>query len=227
MEEGIGPIFLEALRLIFDPNSGIHHIVLRSLIISGTALILSSIVAIPLGCLVGLHHFRGKKLLVTLFNTCMGFPTVTVGLVAYLLLSRSGPAGALGLLFTPVAMVIAQTILATPIVCALSVSAVSGVDRSLIEAAVTMGASRFQTMWVVLQETRAAILTALMAGFARIITEVGAAMIVGGNIKGSTQVMSTAIISEVRKGNFEFALSLGIVLFLTAFLVNGLVYRLK
>ena len=227
MKEGILPVFLEAFRLILDPGSGIYPIILRSLIISGIALILSSLAAIPLGCWVGLHHFRGKKILVTLFNTCMAVPTTTVGLVVYLLLSRSGPAGVLGLLFTPVAMIIAQMILATPILCALSVAAVSGVDRSLVEAAVTMGASRFQTIWLALQQTRAAILTALMAGFARIISEVGAAMIVGGNIKGSTRVMSTAIISEVRMGNFEFALSLGIVLFLVAFLVNGLVYRLK
>ena len=217
----------EAFRLLFTLDRGTYTIIFLSLRISGTAVFLASCLGIPLGALVGLHRFPGKGVITTILNTCFALPTVVVGLFVYLFLSHRGPLGMLGLLYTPSAMITAQTILATPIIGALSLVAVKGVDPAITKSAITLGATRIQTTLTILKEARVAILAALIAGFGRVITEIGAAMIVGGNIKGTTRVMSTAIALETGKGNFELALALGIILLATAFLINAGLYSLQ
>ncbi len=217
----------EAVHLLFSFDQETYAVIFLSLRISGTAVFLASCLGIPLGILVGLHRFPGRGVITTILNTCFSLPTVVVGLFIYLFLSHRGPLGMLGLLYTPGAMIIAQTILATPIIGALSLVAVKGVDPAITKSAISLGATRIQTTLTILKEARVAILAALIAGFGRVITEIGAAMIVGGNIKGTTRVMSTAIALETGKGSFELALALGIILLATAFLINAGLYYLQ
>lgn len=219
--------FKEAIHLLFSFDQETYAVIFLSLRISGTAVLLAACLGIPLGVLVGLHRFPGRGVITTILNTCFSLPTVVVGLFLYLFLSHRGPLGILGLLYTPGAMIIAQTILATPIIAALSLVAVKGVDPAITKSAISLGATRIQTTLTLLKEARVAILAALIAGFGRVITEIGAAMIVGGNIKGTTRVMSTAIALETGKGSFELALALGIILLVTAFLINAGLYYLQ
>ena len=203
-----------------------------SLRVSGMALLVSALIGIPLGAMMGLSRFRGRKLLIALLYTGMGFPPVVVGLFVYLMLSRSGPFGQLNSplipeLFTAGAMVIAQTIISFPLVAGFTMAAVMGVDPYLRQQVQALGATRWQTVQSVLTEARVGVIVSIIAGFGSIISEVGAVMLVGGNIEGSTRVLTTAIVLETRKGNFELAIALGIILLSISFLTNVVMLRLQ
>ena len=202
-------------------------ILLRTLQISGTAVAIAVVVGIPAGALLGLKEFSSKRLVLTLLYTAMGLPPVLVGLVVYLLLSHQGPLGSWGLLFTPAAMVIAQAILATPLVAGITMSAVGSVDRAVREAALIDGAGTVQQALLLLRESRFGVIVGVVTGFGRAISEVGAVLMVGGDIEGYTRVMTTAIVMETRRGNFELALELGAVLLAVSFGVNLLLQWLQ
>jgi tungstate transport system permease protein len=216
----IGDALRDAIGLILSLDRPLIEILLLSLRVSSTSVLLGTLIGVPLGAVVGLKRFWGRGVIINLFNTFMGFPPVAAGLIVYLLLSRTSPLGVWGLLFTPTAMIIAQTLLVTPIIAALTHAAVISVDPLIRDAAVSLGAGGRDVFLTVLKESRYAIMAAVIAGFGRAIGEVGAVMIVGGNIAGSTRTMTTAIVLETSKGNFELALALGILLLLFAFLVN-------
>ncbi len=208
------------------------EIVILSLQVSGIALFFSTLLGIPIGALMGLYRFPGRKLAVALLYTGMGFPPVVIGLLVYLLLSRSGPLGSLQLswipdLFTPGAMVIAQTIISFPLVAGFTMAAVLAVDPQLRQQMRSLGASERQTALTLLAEVRLGVIVSIVAGFGSIISEVGAVMLVGGNIAGRTRVMTTAIVLETRKGDFDLALALGAVLLALTFLANLIMLRLQ
>jgi tungstate transport system permease protein len=211
--------------LDFDPE--LWSIIWLSLRVAGLALVLSALVGIPLGTWLGLAHFRGRGFFVVLIYTGMGLPPVVVGLVVYLLLSRSGPAGFLDWLFTPQAMVLAQGIIALPLVTGVTMAAVEGVPAELVLQMRSLGASAWQTRWTILREARRGVMVALAAGFGRTISEVGAALMVGGNIQGHTRVLTTAIVLETNNGRFSLALTLGGWLLTLTLLVNLLILRLQ
>ncbi len=219
--ESVTQGFIKAFGLIRHLDAELIGIILLSLKVSGLALVLSSLMGIPLGAAAGLMRFRGKGLFISAMNTFMGLPPVVVGLFVYLLLSRKGPMGFLGLLYTPWAMIIAQTILAFPIVSALCHSAIVNVRPVIRLASWTLGATPFQTTMTVIHEARYGIMAAVIAAFGRVMAEVGAILIVGGNIAGYTRVMTTTIALETDKGNFELALALGIILLAISFCVNA------
>jgi len=201
-------------------------IILLSLYVSGVALLFASLAGIPLGALLALRPFPGRRFIELLIYTGMGLPPVVVGLVVYMLLSRSGPLGTLRWLFTPAGMIVAQVIIALPLVIGLTASAVESVDPTLRLQVRALGASPRQVMWTVLREARLGVLAAVVAAFGSVISEVGAVMLVGGNIEGETRVLTTAIVLETRKGNFEFALALGGILLALALAANFLLLRL-
>lgn len=212
--------FIKAFTLILNLDRELLGIILLSLKVSGTALIISSIIGVPAGAVIGLKKFPGRGFIITLLNTFMGLPPVVVGLFVYLLLSRSGPLGFMGLLYTPSAMVAAQTILALPIVASLCHSAIVTVDPIIGQAAITLGATPYQKAITIIKEARYGILSSIIAGFGRVMAEVGAILIVGGNIAGYTRVMTTTIALETDKGNFELALALGVILLIISLLIN-------
>ncbi len=198
-----------------------------SLRVSGTAVLLSSLVGIPLGIWLGQSPaYQRRRWLAAVLHTGMAIPPVVVGLLLYLMLSRSGPLAGLGWLFTPAAMIAAQTILALPFVIGITRSAVAAVPAELAGQLRSLGASDWQCRWTILREARQGVVLAVAAAFGRSISEVGAVLIVGGNIQGHTRVLTTAIVLETGKGNFEFALALGGTLLLLALLVNLLIVRL-
>jgi tungstate transport system permease protein len=206
------------------------EIILLSLQVSGIALLLSAIVGLPLGAMLGLTRFSGHRAVTALLYTGMGFPPVVVGLFVYLLLSRSGPLGNLDWpmipdLFTPGAMVIAQTIIAFPLVAGFTMAAVMGVDPQLRLQVLSLGATKGQAVMAILREARVGVIAAIVAGFGSIISEVGAVMLVGGNIAGRTRVMTTAIVLETRQGDFELAISLGVILLAITFVANIVILR--
>lgn len=213
-------------------DQSLLEVVLLSLYVSGVALAISCVLGIPLGALVGLRRFPGRKLIIALLYTGMGLPPVVVGLFVYLFLSRSGPLGSLHsalipALFTPSAMVIAQTIIALPLVAGFTMTAVMGVEPGLRLQVQALGASSWQTTLAVLTEARAGMIVAVAAGFGGIISEVGAVMIVGGNIEHNTRVLTTAIVLETNKGNFDIALALGMILLSLTFFSNIILLRLQ
>jgi tungstate transport system permease protein len=210
-----------AVRLIFSFDRDLYSVIFLSLKVSGTAVIAASALGIPAGTFLALRKFPGRDTLITLFNTLMGLPPVVAGLVVYLFLSRSGPMGFLDLLFSPSAMVIAQALVVFPIVVALTWSAVSSVSPGVRETAILLGAPPFETEMRVALEARLGIYSAVIAGFGRAMAEVGAVLMVGGNIAGYTRVMTTAILLETQKGTFDMAIALGIVLLTLAFIVNA------
>lgn len=191
-----------------------------SLYTSSVAIILAAIFGIPSGYWLGVSRFRGRRIAITLLNTLMALPTVVVGLVLFGLFSRQGPLGVMGLLFTPLAMIAGQTVLAAPIVANYTMSAVVGADPRIMTTVLTLGASRLQSGLQLLREVRFGLMAAVIAGFGRVIAEVGVAMMLGGNIRGFTRTMTTAIALETSKGEFAFGLALGIVLMSVALLVN-------
>ena len=212
--------FIKAFSLIVQLDRELLSIILLSLEVSGSALIIASSLGIPAGSILGLKKFRGRGLIISLSNTFMGLPPVVVGLFVYLLLSRRGPIGFMALLYTPSAMITAQTILIFPILTSLCHSAVISVDPIIRQAAVTLGATPFQAALTVIKEARYGILSGVIAGLGRAMGEVGAILIVGGNIAGYTRVMTTTIALETDKGNFELALALGIILLIISLLIN-------
>ncbi|HSR30327.1 MAG TPA: ABC transporter permease [Anaerolineae bacterium] len=203
-----------------------------SLQVSGTALLFSTIIGIPLGAALGLSRFAGRRLVIALMYTGMGFPPVVVGLFVYLMLSRSGPLGQLNsplipALFTPAAMVVAQIIISFPLVAGFTMAAVLGVNPGLRQQVQALGATRWQTTVAILTEARVGVIVAVIAGFGAIISEVGAVMMVGGNIEHSTRVLTTAIVLETSKGNFDLATAIGVILLGLAFLTNLAMLRLQ
>jgi len=212
--------FIKAFSLIVQLDRELLNIILLSLEVSGIALVIASSLGVPAGSILGLKKFRGRGFVISLSNTFMGLPPVVVGLFVYLLLSRRGPLGFMALLYTPSAMITAQTILVFPIVTSLCHSAVISVDPIIRQAAVTLGATPFQTALTVIKEARYGILSGVIAGLGRAMGEVGAILIVGGNIAGYTRVMTTTIALETDKGNFELALALGIILLIISLLIN-------
>jgi tungstate transport system permease protein len=212
--------FIKAFSLIVQLDRELLSIILLSLEVSGIALVIASALGIPAGSILGLKKFRGRGFVISLSNTFMGLPPVVVGLFVYLLLSRRGPIGFMALLYTPSAMITAQTILIFPIITSLCHSAVISVDPIIRQAAVTLGATPFQAALTVIKEARYGILSGVIAGLGRAMGEVGAILIVGGNIAGYTRVMTTTIALETDKGNFELALALGIILLIISLLIN-------
>ncbi len=222
----------QAIQLIFAGDPALVEIVLLSLRVSGVALLISSLLGIPVGAALGLSRFVGRRLLVVLLYTGMGFPPVVIGLFVYLMLSRSGPLGQLNSplipsLFTPGAMVIAQTIIAFPLVAGFTMAAVMGVDPQLRQQVKSLGATRWQTTLTMIAEARVGVIVAVIAGFGGIISEVGAVMLVGGNIEGRTRVLTTAIVLETRTGAFDLAIALGLILLGMTFLINLAMLRLQ
>lgn len=213
-------------------DAALIEIVGLSLRVSGTALLFSALVGIPLGVFLGMNRFTGRRLLIALLYTGMGFPPVVVGLFVYVMLSRNGPLGQLDwpvipALFTPGAMILAQTIISFPLIAGFTMAAVMGVDPNLRQQVKSLGATRWQTALAVLSEARVGVVVSIIAGFGAIISEVGAVMMVGGNIENRTRVLTTAIVLETQKGNFDLAIALGVVLLGLAFVTNAIVLRLQ
>jgi tungstate transport system permease protein len=213
------------LRALGDPD--LLAVVSLTLRVTGSALLIATALGVPVGALAGLTRFPGRRLVTLVLYTGMCLPPVVVGLVVYILLSRSGPLGTLGWLFTPSAMVTAQTIIAFPLVAALTMSAVDGVDPDLRLQVRALGATRWQTGWTVLREARIGVTAAIVAAFGGIISEVGAVMLVGGNIEGHTRVLTTAIVLSTRQGDFALAMALGLVLLLLALGANAALLQLQ
>jgi tungstate transport system permease protein len=217
----------KAVELIISLDPEVMQIAGRSLRISGTSCLLASLICLPLGSLIHFHHFRGKRALINIIQTLFSVPTVLVGLLVLVLFSRAGPLGFFGILFSPPAMVIGQMILITPLLLGLTMSALSGINKEIVDTATSLGASGFQTVWLVLREARYAVLAAVIMGFSRAISEVGCALMVGGNIKGATRVITTAISLEAGKGELELAIALGIILLFLALIINIVLNRLQ
>ncbi len=209
-----------AAHLLVTGDQDVWGIVARSLVVSGLSTAIGCALGIPVGAAVGLRHFRGKRWAVAGLNLGMSLPPVVVGLLVYLLLSRTGPLGFMRLLYSIPAMVIAQTVLAAPLIAALTVSAVESVDQRARAVALSLGASELRASLTLLGEARFAMGAAVIAGFGAVISEVGAVMMVGGNIAGHTRVMTTAIMLETGRGQFDVAMALGLILLLMAFIVN-------
>lgn len=220
-------IFLNAIGMIFSLNGPLWEIVSLSLTISLAALLLATFLGLPLGALLAITRFRGHGFLNILLNAFMGLPPVVAGLFVYMLLSRSGPLGLLGLLYTPSAMIIAQTILIFPIIAALSRQHIEDLNRHFDHQFSSWGLSLTQRIKTLLWECRLSLLTVLLAGFGRAIAEVGAVMIVGGNIEHMTRTMTTAIQMEISKGNLELAMALGLTLLFLSLSVNFIAYGIK
>lgn len=219
--------FGEALSLIVGMDRELVEIILRSLQVSLLAVALGALIGLPLGAAVGLFRFPGRKLVIVLLNALMGLPPVVAGLMLYLLLSRAGPLGGMGLLFTPTAMVLAQWVLVTPIIAALTRQVMEDLWAESEEQLRSLGAGPRRALWTLLWDGRFTLITAILAGFGRASAEVGAVLIVGGNIAHTTRVMTTAIALETSKGELSLALGLGIILITLSFLVNAGVYLLR
>ncbi len=211
---------IKAFELLFSFDPEVMGITWLSLKISGTATFISLFIGVSAGTIVALTNFPGKKLVISLINTGMGLPPVVVGLFVTILIWRNGPLGFLDILYTPYAMIIAQAIIATPIVMGISLAAIQNLPPNLRLQILSLGASRLQMVWILVKESKLPLLAAVMAGFGGVISEVGASIMVGGNIKGYSRVLTTATVMETGKGNFDVAIALGIILLLLAFLVN-------
>ena len=219
--------FEQAFSLIVHADAELLHIIGLSLRVSLSAVLFATLLGLPLGAAIAVGRFPGRKVLIVLLNAMMGLPPVVVGLVVYLLLSRAGPLGGHGLLFTPGAMIIAQAVLITPIVAALSRQIIEDGWREYQEQLRSLGAGPVSAAFTLLWDTRFSLLTAVLAGFGRAVAEVGAVMIVGGNIDGVTRVMTTAIALETSKGDLPLALGLGIVLIGMVIALNAIAYATK
>jgi tungstate transport system permease protein len=217
----------QAFRLILTADSEVLGITLLSLQISGTATLLSLLLGIPLGIALALSRFPGRSFVVSLINTGMGLPPVVVGLFVSISLWRRGPLGFLELLYTPTAMIVAQVVIAFPIVAGLAMAAFQSLNPNLSLQLLGIGASRLQLLWLLSKEARLPLLAAVMAGFGGVISEVGASMMVGGNIRGQTRVLTTATVLETGKGNFEIAIALSLILLVLTFAVNYLLTHIQ
>ena len=219
--------FIKAIELIASLDPEVMEIAGRSLIISVTSALLASLICIPIASLIHFHHFPGKRILINVIQTFFSLPTVCVGLFVFVLFSRAGPIGGVNIMFTPTIMVIGQMILVTPILLGLTISALSGVDKAIRDTALSLGASDFQAIVVILKEARYAVVAAVIMGFGRAISEMGLALMVGGNIRGFTRVLTTAISLETSKGELELAIALGIILIFIALIVNVALNRIQ
>lgn len=210
----------QAFRILGTNDRDVWEITLRSLLISGSATAIALMLGIGGGALLAFRRFPGRNIAVTLVNTGMGLPPVVVGLVVAILLWRSGPFGQLHLIYTPAAMIIAQSVIATPLVTGFTVAALGALPARLRPQLYALGASRLQMLWLVLQEARLPLFAAIMAGFGAAVSEVGASMMVGGNLAGDTRVLTTAVVLEVGRGQFAAAIALSVILLVLIFLVN-------
>ncbi len=210
----------KAFWLLVTGDPEVMGITLLSLRVSGLATLVSLVIGVAAGTLVALTRFPGRGFVVSLINTGMGLPPVVVGLFVTILLWRSGPLGFLGMLYTPGAMILAQAVIATPIVMGITLAAMQQLPKKLRLQILALGATRLQLVWILTKEARLPLLAAVMAGFGGVISEVGASIMVGGNIKGYSRVLTTATVMEASKGNFDTAIALGIILLVLAFAVN-------
>jgi len=216
---------MEACRLLLTGDPEVIEITLRTLQVSGTATCISVLIGVPIGTVLALTGFFGRGFVIALTNFGMGLPPVVVGLATWLSLTRYGPLGFLGVLYTPTAMIMAQAVLASPIVAGFTLAAIQSISPKLRLQMLALGASRLQYLWLLLREARLGILAAVIGGFGGVISEVGASMMVGGNVRGYTRVLTTATVLEVSKGKFELATALSIILLLVAFgITAGLSY---
>ncbi|MBM4349293.1 MAG: ABC transporter permease subunit [Deltaproteobacteria bacterium] len=213
------------LLITFDPE--VMGITLLSLQISGTATLVSLLIGISTGTAIALSQFPGKRFIVSLVNTGMGLPPVVVGLFVTIFLWRSGPLGFLGILYTPTAMILAQTVIATPIVMGISLAAIQHLPPKLKLQILALGATRLQMVWILIKEAKLPLLAGVMAGFGGVISEVGASIMVGGNIKGYSRVLTTATVMETSRGNFDIAIALGIILLLLAYFINLILTQIQ
>lgn len=204
--------------MLFD--SEVFQITLLSLQVSALATLVSLLIGLPFGTWLALGNFRGRSFILSIINTGMALPPVVVGLVVAMTLWRSGPLGDLHLIYTPVAIIVAQTVIAAPVVTGLTAAALEALDPRLQQQLLGLGASRVQMVWLLWREARLPLLAALMAGFGSVISEVGASMMVGGNIRGQTRVLTTAIVLETSKGEFRTALALSVLLLVLTYLIN-------
>lgn len=213
---------LQAWKLLVSLDSEVLAVTLLSLKVSGCATLLSLVIGLGVGTLVALTDFPGKRVLVSIVNTGMGLPPVVVGLFVTILIWRNGPLGYLELLYTPAAIILAQTIIATPIVMGISIASIQNLPPNLRLQILALGASRIQMAWILIKEAKLPLLAGVMAGFGGVISEVGASIMVGGNIKGYTRVLTTATVMETSRGNFDAAIALSIILLGLCFGVNYL-----
>ena len=219
--------FVKAFELLVTLDPEVIEITGRTLAIALSSCIISTMLCLPMGSLIHFKRFPGKRILISIIQTFYSIPTVAVGLFVFILFSRVGPFGVFNLMFTPTIMVIGQVILVSPIILGLVIAALSGVDKGVFETASSLGASQVQATLLVIREARYAILSAVTMGFGRAISEVGLALMVGGNIRGFTRVITTAISLETSKGDVELSIALGIILIFVALLVNIVLNRLQ
>jgi tungstate transport system permease protein len=217
----------EAFRLLFSLDAEVMGITWLSLRISGTATLISLVIGISIGTAVALSSFPGRKFVVSLINTGMALPPVVVGLFVTIFLWRNGPLGFLEILYTPTAMIIAQAIIATPIVTGISLAAMQQLPKKLRLQILALGATRVQMVWILIREAKLPLLAAVMAGFGGVISEVGASIMVGGNIKGYSRVLTTATVMETSRGNFDIAIALGVILLIFAYLINLILTQIQ
>jgi tungstate transport system permease protein len=215
-----GEILRTAISLIFSGDREVFEAVWTSISVASWSTIYATLMGVPIGLAIGLRQFGLKRVAITLVNTLTAVPTVVIGLVIYGFISRQGPLGSLELLFTTKAIIIGQTVLAVPLVISYTLSAVKGADVRVIPTALTLGASRMQSLVQLMREIRFSIMAAVIAGFSRVISEVGVAMMLGGNVRGFTRTMTTAIALETSKGEFAFGIALGIILMGVALVIN-------
>jgi len=210
----------KAFYLLFTLDPEVMGVTLLSLQISGTATLISLMMGISVGTAVALTEFPGRKFVVSLINTGMGLPPVVVGLFVTIFLWRNGPLGFLEILYTPAAMILAQAVIATPIVMGITLAAIQSLPRNLRLQILALGATRIQMVWILVKEAKLPLLAGVMAGFGGVISEVGASIMVGGNIKGYSRVLTTATVMETSRGNFDIAIALGIILLILAYFIN-------
>jgi tungstate transport system permease protein len=211
-----------ALTLIFSLDREVLAVTVLSLKVSGCATLASLLIGIPVGVFLALTDFPGRRMVISLVNTGMGLPPVVVGLFVTIFLWRNGPLGFLEILYTPLAMILAQCVIASPIVTGITIASIQNLPANLKLQVLALGATRLQTVWILVRESRLPLLAAVMAGFGGVISEVGASIMVGGNIKGQTRVLTTATVMETGKGNFDVAIALSLILLMLAFGVNYL-----
>ncbi|MBM7652019.1 ABC transporter permease [Neobacillus cucumis] len=211
----------KAIEIILSGDPEVFAITLLTLKVCLLSILISTLIGLPLGMLLGLTRFRGRKFLLVFINIGLGMPPVVAGLWISLVLWRSGPLGDLSLLYTPTAIVMAQILVSLPIVTSLTCTAFQQISEKMLLQIKALGATRLQTLWILIKQLKMAILAALMAGFGRVIAEVGAAMMVGGNIQGDTRILTTTIVMEVSKGNFDIALALSFILLSVALMITG------
>ncbi len=218
---------IKAFQILLALDPEVLGITALSLKVSGSATFISLFIGISTGTVVALNDFPGKRLIISLINTGMSLPPVVVGLLVTIFLWRNGPLGYFEILYTPTAIIIAQTVIATPIITGISLAAMQNLPANLRLQILALGASRLQMVWILIKEARLPLLAAVMAGFGGVISEVGASIMVGGNIKGYSRVLTTATVMETGKGNFDIAIALSVILLLLAFLINAVLTHIQ